>query len=969
MSKTRHAVILLILLAFISVIATAQFANVHFKPFISLRVIQTEHFDIIYPKESERSARLLAAYADRTYEKASSLLGIETPGRIAVTFTPHTDLFNGYYISVSGLGIVLFDTPSDLERMNPANNLEDLFFHELTHAVSMNSRGPFFRGLYRVFGNWVLPASVNAPVFMIEGISVSFESLAGSGRSNEPRVAQYLKQAAHEGKFFTPFQASGIYDRTTHESYYDYGGLFSTWLQQNYGMEQYAKLWQAMGGRFYFSFFVYRSDFYHVFKQTYGLDFMDAWNAFKDSLTINNLEENHDELLEKKYRYFSEKGTFLQGLASSGRELYFINRSENKVGVYNVETGKIRFINIPSSYDLDVEKDGAFMLLSGYQLVSGPDMNNSFGRYTAVVSEHSTDTGRRTGRTIQGLYKARYFRDGVIGIRADLHNTNIVFENFSGKSEVLFRGGEELMFSGPQAADDERIAFITSRSGKRELWLYNYITRELHRVEDTADNKYWRYMRGLGVSQGKLFFSHNSDSGMYKLGAVDLGNMRAVFNRRDFSGGVFNPASAEGGVYYLGEFFSHDSFLRFPETSDALSGEQREIKLVRLDNNTYETLPPHDAETESHAEYGSISIPQSGQYFSGLSKPYISLAYMNPFRFWLPVPLIRAGVFGDNGSKVSLDGGGILSYMADPAGRNFITLLTFYDIPYRMARIDSFSWRNTSLGFPIMASFSDMVEDSGNSPRRQTSVSLSGYFQRSTGQWHQGISFGAGFLRRADYDGGRGAYEWEESWNRFFISASLGLSFRRLSFTLTSVSFADSFEPRIDGLFRASVDARFPLGFAFFGAYDSDGMDARGISSNYGNQLAASYALSEYSPPSGFALNWLAGMEASLGLFSFEIQKNLSHAYFNRFYGVLALRNQVYDGKGHPEAAGVMLNDLRLIQSLALKLGMKISFFPVVKYPYYIEPYIYGAWKFSNLITGKEDPFSFGFNLGASFSL
>ena len=62
---------LLLLLVCVTVPVEAQL----FKPFTSLRVIKTERFDIIFPKESESSARLLASYADRTYEQVSSLLG------------------------------------------------------------------------------------------------------------------------------------------------------------------------------------------------------------------------------------------------------------------------------------------------------------------------------------------------------------------------------------------------------------------------------------------------------------------------------------------------------------------------------------------------------------------------------------------------------------------------------------------------------------------------------------------------------------------------------------------------------------------------------------------------------------------------------------------------------------------------------------------------------------------------------
>ena len=180
--------------------------NALYRPFTSFRVIQTDHFDIIFPQESEPSARLLASYADRVYNQVSSLLGIEVRGRIPVTFTPHTDMFNGYY-NLSFNHIVIFDTPMDIEWTTFANNLEGLFIHELTHAISLNTRSPFYSVVHRIFGNWVSPSLFNANRYMTEGVAISFESLNGTGRSNDPLAKQYLRQAIHEGKFLTPFQA------------------------------------------------------------------------------------------------------------------------------------------------------------------------------------------------------------------------------------------------------------------------------------------------------------------------------------------------------------------------------------------------------------------------------------------------------------------------------------------------------------------------------------------------------------------------------------------------------------------------------------------------------------------------------------------------------------------------------------------------------------------------------------------
>lgn len=896
MKRKLWILILLLLLGIFPAIAQ----NTLFKPFTTFRTIKTEHFEIIFPEESERSARLLASYADQVYSEISSLLGIEVRGRIPVTFSPHTDIFNGYYHPLFNF-IMLYDTPADVEWTTFADNLKSLFTHELTHAISLNSRSPYYSFMHRIFGGLFTPTGWNTTNFMTEGVTVSFESLDGTGRANDPRIKQYLRQAVHEGKFLAPYQASGVYDRPNlpQAYYYEYGGLFSAWLQQTYGMEKYGALWRQMGRDFYFSFFVYRSDFYRIFKKIYGVNFLDAWSAFGNSLAVNGLEENDDELLPKRYSYFYESEQLLTGLAAEDNSLYFIDRSRRKIGIYNTQTEEIRYIN--SSYstnDIDVKTESSVttLLLSGY--------NNFEDRGFAAVTEIRSNSGLKTGRVIYGLHKARYFREGVAGIRSDLHNTNVVYEDFDGKSEILLRGNESLMFSGPQPIDGERIAVIASRSGMRELWLYNYVSKELFKIESSeGGNEYWRYMRGLRVSEGKLFFAHNANDRMYKLGVVDLREMQAVFNDRDFSGGVFSPVSADNSVYYLGAFASRNSLLRFPERADSLSGERTDLQLVKLDSQSYEIAEDIDMQTASWNEGGQT------EPFAGASKPYIGLKYMNPFKFWIPLPFLRVSA-NEEDPLVSLDGGGLLSIITDPTDRNMITVLAFADIPYKMINVEQFAWTNSTLGFPIQFNFTDKVIESQNRLLRSTNTSFYNIFNWSMGQWSNMFYAGLGHVRYAHHEDGKSAYVWKEAMSRFYTQTGLSLTCRNLNFQFTGLNMAGDINPRIDGIFQARTNTRFPLFFTLFGAYEDAGMDLHGVSNVFGTTAIADFALTEYSYPKGLNLNWIAGGSAGVGLFSVEIQRHLSHLYFNRIYGVLSVRNQIYDSKEFKNAEGVRLNNL-----------------------------------------------------------
>jgi len=144
-------------------------------------------------------------------------------------------------------------------------------------------------------------------------------------------------------------------------------------------------------------------------------------------------------------------------------------------------------------------------------------------------------------------------------------------------------------------------------------------------------------------------------------------------------------------------------------------------------------------------------------------------------------------------------------------------------------------------------------------------------------------------------------------------------------------------------------------------------MNLHGVSRSYGQPLFAAIASTEYPHPRGLRLSWLGGAEAALGLFSFEIQRNLSHVYFNRLFCTLALRSVLYDSQGHPDAEGIEIDDKRLAQSLILRLGMVSSIIPIKTVPFFIEPNIWGAWKFSNTITGEGHPWSFGAGVGVRF--
>ncbi|AEF82450.1 hypothetical protein [Leadbettera azotonutricia] len=941
----------------------------NFKPFILLRAIKTEHFEIIYPAESEATARALSLFADQSYKKASKLLGITVKDRIPVAITPHTDEFNGYMNPLPYPHIVLFDTPMDPEWTAYENSLESLFFHELTHAISLSSRGKGFQVLHTIFGGWVYPTGLTAPMFMVEGVTVSFESLEGFGRANDPLIKEKLSQAVHEDNFLTGFQASGIYEYPPQgNAYYDYGGLFSAWLQKTYGMEKYAGLWKDMGTGYHFSFWFYNNGFYYSFKKIYGLSFEEAWNVFKESWRLEGIKKNNDGFV---YGGNQKDKVIINAVTSDSNSVIFIDSVAEKVLKYNPTSaggsggspGAIKKLaSIDSSaYDIDATNNGSF-LISSYRY--GGNLSQ------AMVTEYSGN-GNKTGRTWPGLYHGRFFREGAVGISSDRHTNNLVYRSKPGKKgeEILLKGNAELLYSRPSPIDDEWIAFIALKKGKRELCLFNYDTRQAYTLVSALDDNenIWRYMRGLSYSEGRLLFSYNHNDRMYKLGVIILpanhsalneSSITAVLSNTDFSGGIFLPVLLNGDIYYRGAFSTWDAIMKYPDEAESLREAPLAISGLHL-----EPWPEEDSIAAGLRQIQppvqqTPREPSAGEQ-SADSKLYFPLKYLNPFKLWIPLPLLRR-----HESSISIDGGGFFSFMADPADTNFIFLSAYMDARNLMGVFD-LQWTNRSLGFPLQITFSDDMDRSWEIDYRRTQGTITAIIGHGLGGELVRLNFQAGIGMAwfaFDPEDGSSAYTWEYETHGSSLIFGIELtSLKRSAWELFGSGFSAAFysrfsfpeaAPRYEGLFKAAFDP-FPLRFGFYGVWDSDGLNLAGYSRSYDTSLFAPIASTEYSSFDSSGFKWMGGGEIEWRLFSVDIKKNLSHVYYNRIFGSLAYRGAFYDSKSVNIPQGNPLwDDYRLAQSAVLRFGAALSTVFVTALPVTVKPELWGAFKISGAQNG-----------------
>lgn len=907
-----------------------------------LRVIQTEYFDIIFPEQSRASAEYIASIADDTLETLAPLLGRSPVGRIPVTISPFTDEFNGYMGFFPYAHIVLYDVAPDVEFTTYRNSLESLFTHELVHVLSLGSRSPAMEFFHGLFGGWVMPTLLSAPLFMVEGVTVSFESLNGYGRSNDPLVRDRLVQARHEGAFLSPAQASGVYDHPPFgRAYYEYGGLFSSWLQKTYGMERYAHLWKELGKFSGISLRNHPGKLGRAFTRVYPVSFRSAWLAFSETFRTNSIVDGSVPVL-------TGQDLMIESLAGGLSATYILDRYSRSVLSIDPESG--RSVSVlktdATSTGISISSDETTMLVSGYR--------KSGALSRAVVREYVLDTGKRTGRMWQGVKSPAYFRDGIVALSGDGHATHLVYCPSSGEQVLLLGGNAERLFSNPVPIDETRIAFIVSEQGVRSMGIYHYDTGEVRffSTGDALDSVVWRYARCLSSSSGELLFSWHDEAGLYRLARISFDSTATAslsLHGIDYSGGIHAPVRSGAHIVYYARLSATDALMRYPGNTpdDAV----RTVPLVMI-----------------HRDFPvSVSAIGADEPHGFPEKKYCPVAYLNPLQFWIPLPVLSV-----SGNKIRIDGAGIATYLSTPTDMNHFFLFGGYN--FREGLVDTdVVWQSFLFRIPSYVSFTDTIEfltdDSFEYPYRETRVAASVLFSRGLGSERIQLSVSPSFESlwiALPYTTTGSPYEWEYLDAVYIPGLMAGLSCwdrlpwelfgRGAELYLYGRSVYPDADYRTDAVFRLSPGFPLPFRLTVYGVWDETGLDLDGSSVVFGNAPWSNAAAVEYADEQTDMHCWLAGGELELQLFAIDIQKSISSLYVNRVFMILGWRAVAFDVPDSLERSSLpghqVSPDARIANSLVLKTGAVMSILAVPMIPVRMAPHGWIAWKLAD-----GDPF------------
>lgn len=569
---------LFILLSLLIIIPNcfSQIYNKSHKMFIT----KTEHFDIIFPEESTETAKLIAENCENYYNEICDKLFAVPYFRIPVAITPDTDSLNAYYTMEPYHRIVIYDTVVQSGSLtNFRQTILSVFYHELTHAISLGIRTKGWEKASKIFGDFLSPGQIfYFTPFFIEGVTVSFESSFNEGRVNDAYSMHYVKQAKVENNFPDWRNVTGVRDvHPGGKLPYIFGGSFSFYIQKKYGMEKYAEFFHECA-KFNFDMMEIK------FNLIYGTSLDELWKEFENEIqipvTVNDcstVSENY--FVEKKY------GKIFDSIASSKNGIAFLSNTNKKVYL-KTNDGKIKFLfttDTSTPQRITFSSNGNFITHS-YALFDEGSKN--MVRVYDLKKKHFVKTfSNLRDATVVNYNNINY----VAAVKTNSQISTLVVHDFNKK--IIFEKVFDFGIVPFNIVDcgNNIIAYLE----KNKLdWSLNFI--------DLKNNKEFNLSLDckpfdLQCQNGILSFSFHYDENVHEptlarcaIVKPDFAEneikLKIDFQNEDFSGGVFSPVLqfddfGISNIVFVSKFYDKDKLLFLNKSKINFTTEEK--RLVR----------------------------------------------------------------------------------------------------------------------------------------------------------------------------------------------------------------------------------------------------------------------------------------------------------------------------------------------------------------------------------------------------
>ncbi len=280
------------------------------------RMVQTDHFQILFDHGSEQTASHIASFVEEEYDQILSYLDWEREddSKIRIACTSRDDLANASYSSFPQNHILISDTDYGLALDVWDDQIRGVVRHELFHYLSLSMQNRIWSVIGDVFGDIYKPVYLQQARSLTEGSAVAYER----GRLLDPRYQAMLLEAKREGKLPRRYlDMSGLRDTAPNgDLTYTYAGAFWAWVRETYGSKAYGNFLHATNNA------LFPVDFASLFPRFFGDSLNQAFEAFKEHIPLVDVEHHVEGIPDLDRLYDCRNDHVLTGRSSDGTLRY-----------------------------------------------------------------------------------------------------------------------------------------------------------------------------------------------------------------------------------------------------------------------------------------------------------------------------------------------------------------------------------------------------------------------------------------------------------------------------------------------------------------------------------------------------------------------------------------------------------------------------------------------------------------------
>lgn len=580
-------------------------------PTLSWKVIETEHFLIIFPKEFEIIAQEAAVIAEDVHSRLSRFIKPSSKDKTAIILLDNSDLTNGVTNPLDKSIRIWLSNPNELEIGSKFDSwLRLVITHEYMHILHIDQVCGVPKVLRDFLGRIILPNQF-LPYWMLEGYTVYAETnYAIGGRGNDSLFDMYLREMFRNNRLLELDQVSSYSsnkDWPGGTAVYVYGGSIFDYIAQRYGEDKLVKISEITS-----SSLPYLMGPDLAIKKVLGIDYKTLWKEWKDY--ISNRYRKQIEEIEKLGVTSTERLTrwgYNTGSPTVSPDGSFIVYS-----FYNpYYMPGLRFLDVDSKKDIFLTKG----LIYGRPAISPNketaiyskiDYTDVFGLYLDLYRLDIKSKKEERLTTKLRAYNPVFLSDkSILFIKKGLGTTDIMMMDLDKKSYSTFLSfPKETQFKSINISPDGKsiCASIWREGGLQDIYLIDLEKKSLVPItlDRATDNG------PVFSPDGKYIVFSSDRSGVYNLYAYRLED-GTFYQITNLLGGAFEPTVSGDRIFYLGYSYEGYDIYSIEYNHD----KWREIQIERED------IPKVDKAIEV-----SFQV-----------KDYRPIDYMLP-KYWVPLP-------------------------------------------------------------------------------------------------------------------------------------------------------------------------------------------------------------------------------------------------------------------------------------------------------------------------------------------